>query len=178
MSYCKWLRRSGIAGLILGLASVFGCGGDEPLPPAAGVPGRDGPAVPPGTLKQGAAKKGRAKSRSLEKGSRLRRRRLAQTESLPQPSENLGSSFPVVGPFRPGGPLLSMHRKTIREGVVRALAVRSDARCEFSPGGGCPTLGLTSPSFVCMKILFLVTRPAAAGTSVCETGQPDHDSRP
>ena len=67
MSCCKSLRRSGIAGLILGLASVVGCGGGEPLPSGAGVPGRDGPAVPPGVLKQGAAgKKGRAKAGTLK----------------------------------------------------------------------------------------------------------------
>jgi hypothetical protein len=63
MSCCKSLRRSGIAGLILGLASVVGCGGGEPLPPDAGTLGRQGPAIPPGTLKKATAgKKGRAKA--------------------------------------------------------------------------------------------------------------------
>ena len=60
MSYCRSLRRSGIAGLILGLASVVGCGGGEPLPPDAGRPG---PAIPPGTLKKATGgKKGGAKA--------------------------------------------------------------------------------------------------------------------
>ena len=60
MSCHKSVRRSGIAGLILGLASVVGCGGGEPLPPPAaresrGGPG--GPAIPPGVLKKGAVGK-------------------------------------------------------------------------------------------------------------------------
>jgi hypothetical protein len=65
---CKSLWRSGIAGLILGLASVVGCGGGEPSPTdGAGIPGRSGPAAPPGVLKQGAAgKKGGAKSGALK----------------------------------------------------------------------------------------------------------------
>jgi hypothetical protein len=64
---CKSLRRSGIAGLILGLASVVGCGGGEPLPPTggAGYPGRKGPAAPPDVLKKGAVGKGRAKAAAL-----------------------------------------------------------------------------------------------------------------
>jgi hypothetical protein len=66
---CKSLWRSGIAGLILGLASVVGCGGGEPLPPTggAGIPERvepGGPAIRPGVLKQGAAGKGSAKARA------------------------------------------------------------------------------------------------------------------
>jgi hypothetical protein len=62
---CKSLRRSGVAGLILGLATVVGCGGGEP-PPPTDVAGRQGPAIPPGVLKQGAAgKKGRAKAGDL-----------------------------------------------------------------------------------------------------------------
>jgi hypothetical protein len=65
MSCCRPLRRSGIAGLILGLASVVGCGGGEP-PPPTDVPGRPGPAIPAGVLKKGAAgKKGGAKAGAL-----------------------------------------------------------------------------------------------------------------
>jgi hypothetical protein len=64
---CKSLRRSGIAGLILGLASVVGCGG-EPLPPTGeGTPVRQGAAIPPGVLKKGAVgKKGGAKAGALK----------------------------------------------------------------------------------------------------------------
>jgi hypothetical protein len=64
---CKSLRRSGIAGLILGLASVVGCGG-EPVPPTGErIPVRQGAAIPPGVLKQGAeGKKGRAKAGALK----------------------------------------------------------------------------------------------------------------
>ena len=62
------MRRSGIAGLILGLASVVGCGGGEPPPPTgAGTPVRQGAAIPPGVLKKGAAgKKGRANAGALK----------------------------------------------------------------------------------------------------------------
>jgi hypothetical protein len=61
MSY-KSLRRTGIAGLILGIASVVGCGGGEPLPPTggAGYPGHRGPATPADMPKKGAVGKGRS----------------------------------------------------------------------------------------------------------------------
>jgi hypothetical protein len=64
MYSCKSLRCSGIAGLILGLASVVGCGGGESLPPTGDAEVfRPGPATPSGVLKQGAAgNKGRAKA--------------------------------------------------------------------------------------------------------------------
>jgi hypothetical protein len=66
MSCCRSFRRSGIAGLILALASVVGCGGGEP-PPSTDVAGRQGPAIPPGVLKQGAAGKGRTKAGALNR---------------------------------------------------------------------------------------------------------------
>ena len=82
MSCCRSLRRSGIAGLILGLASVVGCRGGEP-PPPADVAGRQGPAIPPGTLKQGAAgKKGRAKAGAL-KATPISPSKGGQTEKAP-----------------------------------------------------------------------------------------------
>jgi hypothetical protein len=66
MSCCRSSRRSGIAGLILGLASVVGCGGGGP-PPPTDLAGRPGPAIPRGVLKQGTAgKKGRAKAGALK----------------------------------------------------------------------------------------------------------------
>jgi len=63
---CKSWRRSGIAGLILGVASAAvceGCGGGEPLPTTVERPG---PAIPrdKGVLKQDAVgKKAVRKSR-------------------------------------------------------------------------------------------------------------------
>jgi hypothetical protein len=53
---CKWWRRSGIAGLILSVATAAGCGGGEPPP---GTVERPGPAIPKdqGVLKQGSAGK-------------------------------------------------------------------------------------------------------------------------
>jgi hypothetical protein len=71
---CKSSRRSGIAGLTLGLASVVGCGGGEPLPTNGA--GRPGPAIPQGILKKGAVGKGRAKAGAVN--------------AIPTPSANAG----------------------------------------------------------------------------------------
>ena len=85
---CKSLWRGGIAGLILGLASVVGCGGEPPPTDGEEIPARSG--HPPGVLKQGAGgKKGPAKSEALKR-PRLRRRshgktgKLGSTQKTPQ----------------------------------------------------------------------------------------------
>jgi hypothetical protein len=109
MSCCNSLRSSGIAGLILGLASVVGCGGGNPLPTSDA--GRPGPAIPQGILKKGAVGKGRAKA-GASKATPAPPPKGGQTENAPsleRESRLLFSSRQAIPAGRSASPPL-MHQ--------------------------------------------------------------------